>query len=135
MRPLANAVRCRLLQPRAAPSDSQLQTGWLFGSRDEEDASSRASASPSSASTSASSSADASSRARSAAMLPALLPILVPLSAAAVFFAAKGLDVPVGAYLPTQLTQLESILPKPSSLQAALPKGAAPAPSGYLSLR
>ena len=70
-------------------------------------------------------------------MLPALLPILVPLSAAAVFCAAKGLDVPVGAYLPAQLTQLESFLPKaPASLQAALPKGAAaPAPSGYLSLR
>lgn len=116
--------RSSLQPPPAAPNESQLQTGWLFRSQDEGDyatATTLASSVPPS---------------RSPALVAALLPILVPLSAAAMFFAAKGLDVPIESYLPKQVPQLESLLPKTASLlpktdsllqktetyQAALPK-------------
>jgi hypothetical protein len=87
--------------PPAAPSGSQLQTGWLFRSRDEDDLYPAATTLASTASPS-----------RSPVLVAALLPILVPLSAAAMFFAAKGLDVPIEAYLPKQMPQLDSLIPK-----------------------
>lgn len=122
--------------PPAAPSESQLQTGWMFRSKDEEDYL-----------TAPSYASSAASPSRSPVLVAALLPILVPLSAAAMLFAAKGLDVPIESYLPKQvqvpqlsnllpkpeslLPKYESFLPKPESLQASLPKPSPPAAPGY----
>ncbi len=108
--------------PPPAPSESQLQTGWLFRSQDEDDyPAARTLASPAPPS-------------RSPVLVAALLPILVPLSAAAMFFAARGLDLPIDAYLPKQVSQLENLLPKTEALQAAVPKPPTPPPSASSSV-